>query len=176
VFLLLSYHPVRISTGVPRFWFWFREGADSRVALQDLITMAEVVSGEGAEEQLDSNKLELGYGSHEKNRIQVSNTKKPLFFYVNLAKRYMQQHDEVELSALGMAIATVVTVAEILKNNGLAVERRILTSTIDMRDEARGRPIQKAKVEIVLAKSENFDELMAAAAEEREVAPEVNGN
>ncbi|KAL3681933.1 hypothetical protein R1sor_024889 [Riccia sorocarpa] len=118
------------------------------------------------------NSVGLGFESHEKNRIQVSNTKKPLFFYVNLAKRYMQQHDEVELSALGMAIATVVTVAEILKNNGLAVEKRILTSTIDMRDEARGRPIQKAKVEIVLAKSENFDELMAAAAEEREVAPE----
>ena len=59
------------------------------------------------------------------NRIQVSNTKKPLFFYVNLAKRYMQQHEEVELSALGMAIATVVTVAEILKNNGLAVEKNL---------------------------------------------------
>ena len=58
------------------------------------------------------------------NRIQVSNTKKPLFFYVNHAKRYMQQHEEVELSALGMAIATVVTVAEILKNNGLAVEKK----------------------------------------------------
>ncbi|CAM6023503.1 unnamed protein product [Sphagnum balticum] len=110
---------------------------------------------------------------HKKNRIQVSNTKKPLFFYVNLAKRYMQQHEEVELSALGMAIATVVTVAEILKNNGLAVEKRILTSTVDMRDEARGRPIQKAKVEIILVKSGQFDELMAAAAEEREVAPEV---
>jgi hypothetical protein len=40
--------------------------------------------------------------AHKKNRIQVSNTKKPLFFYVNLAKRYMQQHNEVELSALGM--------------------------------------------------------------------------
>ena len=65
---------------------------------------------------------------HKKNRIQVSNTKKPIFFYVNLAKvfrktllsekflfwflfltvsgfclqRYMQQHNEVELSALGM--------------------------------------------------------------------------
>ncbi|KAH9565553.1 hypothetical protein CY35_04G084200 [Sphagnum magellanicum] len=103
---------------------------------------------------------------HKKNRIQVSNTKKPLFFYVNLAKRYMQQHEEVELSALGM-------VAEILKNNGLAVEKRILTSTVDMRDEARGRPIQKAKVEIILVKSGQFDELMAAAAEEREVAPEV---
>ncbi|CAN6441871.1 unnamed protein product [Victoria cruziana] len=107
--------------------------------------------------------------THKKNRIQVSNTKKPLFFYVNLAKRYMQQHNEVELSALGMAIATVVTVAEILKNNGLAVEKKIMTSTVDMKDESRGRPIQKAKIEILLGKTENFDELMAAAAEEREV-------
>ncbi len=110
--------------------------------------------------------------NHKKNRIQVSNTKKPLFFYVNLAKRYMQQHNEVELSALGMAIATVVTIAEILKNNGLAVEKKIMTSTVDMKDESRGRPIQKAKIEILLGKTENFDELMAAAAEEREVADE----
>ncbi|KAF8406952.1 hypothetical protein HHK36_006073 [Tetracentron sinense] len=137
--------------------------------------------------------------SHKKNRIQVSNTKKPLFFYVNLAKRYMQQYNEVELSALGMgggiaialrfthelflygllndcdvfsvisaAIATVVTIAEILKNNGLAVEKKIMTSTVDMKDELRGRPIQKAKIEILLGKTENFDELMTAAAEERE--------
>ncbi|XP_048331314.2 uncharacterized protein At2g34160 isoform X3 [Ziziphus jujuba] len=81
----------------------------------------------------------------KKNRIQVSNTKKPLFFYVNLAKRYMQQHNEVELSALGM---------------------EIMTSTVDMREDAGGRPIQKAKIEILLGKSEKFDELMAAAAEE----------
>ncbi|KVI11679.1 DNA/RNA-binding protein Alba-like protein [Cynara cardunculus var. scolymus] len=111
---------------------------------------------------------------HKKNRIQVSNTKKPLFFYVNLAKRYMQQHNEVELSALGMvaliipvAIATVVTIAEILKNNGFAVEKKIMTSTVDMKDESRGRPIQKAKIEILLGKTDKFDELMAAAAEER---------
>nr|KJB64785.1 hypothetical protein B456_010G064500 [Gossypium raimondii] len=69
------------------------------------------------------NNINLVADSLKKNRIQVSNTKKPLFFYVNLAKRYMQQHNEVELSALGMAIATVVTIAEILKNNGLAVEK-----------------------------------------------------
>ncbi|KAG0630864.1 hypothetical protein M758_1G209200, partial [Ceratodon purpureus] len=92
--------------------------------------------------------------------------------YCTVLQRYMQQHEEVELSALGMAIATVVTVAEILKNNGLAIEKRILTSTVDMKDETRGRPIQKAKVEIILGKSEHFDELMAAAAEERELAPE----
>ncbi|KAK9697815.1 hypothetical protein RND81_08G063000 [Saponaria officinalis] len=101
-----------------------------------------------------------------KNRIQVSNTKKPLFFYVNLAKRYMQQHNEVELSALGMAISTVVTIAEILKNNGLAVEKKIMTSTVDIRDDSRGRPVQKAKIEILLGKTENFDKLMAAAAAE----------
>jgi hypothetical protein len=70
-----------------------------------------------------------GSGGGNSNLIQVSNTKKPLFFYVNLAKvrtppppslilsrtripdllgllkslqRYMQQHGEVDLSALGM--------------------------------------------------------------------------
>nr|KAJ0203592.1 hypothetical protein LSAT_V11C500275620 [Lactuca sativa] len=124
--------------------------------------------------------INMSSDSYKKNRIQVSNTKKPLFFYVNLAKRYMQQHNEVELSALGMvppsyintisaAIATVVTVAEILKNNGFAVEKKIMTSTVEMKGESRGRPVQKAKIEIVLGKTENFDELMAAAQEEREL-------
>ncbi|XP_058743961.1 uncharacterized protein At2g34160-like [Vicia villosa] len=102
--------------------------------------------------------------SNKKNRIQVSNTKKPLFFYVNLAKRYIQQHNEVELSALGMAIATVVTIAEILKNNGLATEKKVLTSTVGMKDENKGRLVQKAKIEIVLGKSEKFDNLMAHSA------------
>ncbi|XP_072148715.1 uncharacterized protein At2g34160 [Setaria viridis] len=64
------------------------------------------------------------------NRIQVSSSKKPLFFYVNLAKKYMQQHGDVELSALGLAISTVVTIAEILKNNGLAVEKKIRALTV----------------------------------------------
>ncbi|XP_022965411.1 uncharacterized protein At2g34160-like [Cucurbita maxima] len=101
--------------------------------------------------------------TQKKNRIQVSNTKKPLFFYVNLAKRYIQQHNEVELSALGMAITTVVTIAEILKNNGLATEKKVLTSTVGMKDENKGRLVQKAKIEIVLGKSEKFDSLMTAA-------------
>ncbi|XP_078428842.1 alba DNA/RNA-binding protein [Wolffia australiana] len=121
--------------------------------------MEEITEGVGGINIVDA---------HKKNRIQVSNTKKPLFFYVNLAKRYMQQHNDVELSALGMAIATVVTIAEILKNNGLAVEKKITTSTVEVKDESRGRPMQKAKIEILLGKTANFDELMAAAAEERE--------
>ncbi|KAK6248210.1 hypothetical protein QUC31_019775 [Theobroma cacao] len=101
---------------------------------------------EGITEGVNNLNITDSSASNKKNRIQVSNTKKPLFFYVNLAKRYMQQHNEVELSALGMAIATVVTIAEILKNNGLAVEKKIMTSTVDMREESGGRPVQKAKV------------------------------
>ncbi|KAL0335509.1 UNVERIFIED_CONTAM: hypothetical protein Sradi_4762800 [Sesamum radiatum] len=100
----------------------------------------------------------------KKNRIQVSNTKKPLFFYVNLAKRYLQQHKEIELSALGMAITTVVTIAEILKNNGFVTEKSIVTSTVGMKDVAKGRVIHKARIEIVLEKSEKFDSLIAATA------------
>ena len=74
-----------------------------------------------------------------------------------------------------------------------------MTSTVDVKDDSRNRPIQKAKVtyfscmksnsvasasayhfliliycygqiEIVLGKTEKFDELMAAAEEEREAA------
>lgn len=38
-------------------------------------------------------------------------------------QRYIRQYNDVELSALGMAIPTVVTIAEILKSNGLAIEK-----------------------------------------------------
>ncbi|KAL0856119.1 hypothetical protein Bca101_061272 [Brassica carinata] len=108
--------------------------------------------------------------TQKKNRIQVSNTKKPLFFYVNLAKRYIQQHNEVELSALGMAITTVVTISEILKNNGLAKEKKVLTSTVGMKDDVKGKIVQKTKIEIVLGKSDKFDSLMTPAPEEEAVA------
>lgn len=74
----------------------------------------------------------------------------------------MQNYDEVELSALGMAIGTVVTVSEILKNNGLATEKKILTSTIGTKDELKGRLVRKAKIEILLCKSENFNSIMSS--------------
>ncbi|CAA3030980.1 DNA RNA-binding Alba [Olea europaea subsp. europaea] len=113
------------------------------------------------------NNININGDSYKKNRIQVSNTKRPLFFYVGLAKRYMQQYNEVELSALGMAISTVVSVAEILKDNGFAIEKKIMTSTVEIKDEMRGRKITKAKLEVALGKTDKFDELMAAAAEAR---------
>ncbi|KAE8699134.1 TPX2 family protein, putative isoform 1 [Hibiscus syriacus] len=85
-------------------------------------------------------------------------------------QRYIQQHNEVELSALGMAITTVVTIAEILKNNGLAIEKKVSTSTVNMKDENKGRVVLKAKIEIVLGKSDKFDLFMNAS----NVAPETD--
>ncbi|KAB8117520.1 hypothetical protein EE612_059634, partial [Oryza sativa] len=125
-----------------------------------------MVGEEMAEAEHDEEEAEAG-ASAKKNRIQVSTNKKPLYFYVNLAKRYMQNYDEVELSALGMAIGTVVTVAEILKNNGLATEKKILTSTIGTKDESKGRLVRKAKIEILLCKSENFNSIMSSKKSDR---------
>ena len=56
---------------------------------------------------------------------------------------------------------TVVTVAEILKNNGLVEAKRIQTSAVDVTLD-NGRTVQKAHVEITLAKSAKFDEILAA--------------
>ncbi|KAI0523299.1 hypothetical protein KFK09_005694 [Dendrobium nobile] len=106
-------------------------------------------------------------GLQKRNRIQVSTNKKPVYFYVNLAKRFMERHNEIELSALGMAIGTVVTVAEILKNNGLATEKKIMTSTVGTKDEANGRLVRKAKIEILLSKTQNSSDLVTAAKTER---------
>ncbi|OAY80894.1 Uncharacterized protein ACMD2_01054 [Ananas comosus] len=93
----------------------------------------------------------------------------------SISPRYMQQHNEIELSALGMAIGTVVTVAEILKNNGLATEKKILTSTVGTKDDTKGRLVRKARIEILLHKSENFNNLVPAtkADQIKAVQPEI---
>ncbi|XAR57360.1 hypothetical protein NMG60_11025479 [Bertholletia excelsa] len=116
----------------------------------------------------DSAKLAGKIDAQKKNRIQVSNTKKPLLFYLNLAKRYMNQHNDVVLSALGMAIPTVVTIAEILKANGYATEKKVLTSTVGTKDENKGRTVQKPKIEIVLEKNEKTDSKTTAEEEAKE--------
>ncbi|XP_047331010.1 uncharacterized protein At2g34160-like [Impatiens glandulifera] len=91
----------------------------------------------------------------KKIKIQVSNTKKPLIFYLNLAKKYIKVYKYVVLSALGMAIPTVITIAEILKNNGVALEKKVLTSSVGSKDETKGRMIQKPKIEILMERCEN---------------------
>ncbi|CAN6830492.1 unnamed protein product [Brassica oleracea] len=144
-------------------------------------------------------------GDSQEEHVQVSNMKKPLFFYVNLVKRevclvdlvliperslaficppkclfvfQIEQFEKVSESILcdmhchGLVslffvyftfncfnlhttITMVVTISEILKNTGLTTEKKVLTSTVGMNDEAKGNMI-----EIVLGKSDKFDSLV----------------
>lgn len=95
-------------------------------------------------------------------RILVSSSRKPVS-YINLAKRFLAEHGEVQLSALGIAIAPAVTVAEILKARGLAVDKRIQTALETLADDNRTR--QKPKIDIVLTKSLEFDNIVARETE-----------
>ncbi|KAL4529762.1 hypothetical protein Ndes2526B_g04556 [Nannochloris sp. 'desiccata'] len=101
------------------------------------------------------------------SRVLISSTRKPVS-YLNVCKRRLQEDGEVHLSALGVAISSLVTVAEILKNKGLAVEKKIITllETREDGEDSKGR--QKPKMEMILAKSDKFDELMAIEAKEDE--------
>mmetsp|Transcript_5694 Transcript_5694/g.14197 ORF Transcript_5694/g.14197 Transcript_5694/m.14197 type:complete len:126 (+) Transcript_5694:53-430(+) len=86
-------------------------------------------------------------GTFKTNLVQVSNVKKPLFFYVNLAERLLAQFETLEFSALGLAISTVVTVVEILKQNQVAVVTGIHTSTVDASEHSKEGAF-KAKIRI----------------------------
>ncbi|KAJ0092176.1 hypothetical protein Patl1_25222 [Pistacia atlantica] len=131
-------------------------------------------------------------------RIQVSNTKKPFIFYLNLAKMdrrngrnlsdliaiilvvvvllqsYIKQNDNVELSALGMAIPTVVTIAEILKRDGLVNNKEVKISTLDSKEDHRGSFIQKPKIQIILAKAESMVKTITAG--DAATAPQVESD
>ncbi|KAI3504204.1 hypothetical protein L1887_32749 [Cichorium endivia] len=85
-------------------------------------------------------------------RIQVSKTKKPFIFYLNLAKLGFQFQ-----SRNFHAIPTVVVISEILKANGIATQKLISISTIKTKDEFTGKPLQKAKIEIVMGKIDESD-------------------
>ncbi|KAE8685527.1 hypothetical protein F3Y22_tig00111096pilonHSYRG00125 [Hibiscus syriacus] len=92
----------------------------------------------------------------QKKEVQVSITK-PLVFYLN-AKRYINEFNEVELCGLGMAIPTVVTIAEILKRNGFAIQKGITTLTVlSTHEDRKCRHIEKAMIEIVLGKAKKFE-------------------
>ena len=67
----------------------------------------------------------------------MRSTRKPAS-YINTAKRFLQEHGEVQLSGLGTAIAPMVAAAEILKSRGLAVEKKIYTSLAHLQGEEDG--------------------------------------
>ena len=101
-------------------------------------------------------------------RIQVSLGKKPLYFYVNLAKKLLAEHGEVQLSALGFAMSNMVSVAEILKKEGMVEEKKLSTCIDTLTDRGRPRPVRKPKMEVILIKSADFDQKFAEQQKNRE--------
>ncbi|CAL5222322.1 g4667 [Coccomyxa viridis] len=95
--------------------------------------------------------------------ILVSSTRKPMS-YINLAKRFLSEHGEVHLSALGVAIGPMVTVAEILKSRHLAVVTKLRTSLEDVTVDQRLR--EKPKMDIILARSPDFDAVISQESSE----------
>ncbi|CAJ1926207.1 unnamed protein product [Sphenostylis stenocarpa] len=90
---------------------------------------------EGATKSKNANANGVNENGKKIIRIQVSKAKKPFFFYLNLAKKYIKQDNDVELCALGTAIPTVVIISEILKSNGWAIEKNIMTSTVGSKED-----------------------------------------
>jgi len=87
----------------------------------------------------NNNNAQQQQGDQDRNKIKVSSGRS-VFFYVDLATRFLKDQEDVELSGLGYAITTVVTIAEILKNQGVAAVKKINTSTMDIKE----RPVSKA--------------------------------
>ena len=108
-------------------------------------------------------------------------------------QKILGEFGEVRLSGLGVAMSSLVTVAEILKSRGLVTEKKIITSLEELdSDDGSGyvfvsqsnsllitvflcfadavascRKRKKPKLEIILEKTANFEELVAKEAAER---------
>ncbi|PPD70005.1 hypothetical protein GOBAR_DD33120 [Gossypium barbadense] len=117
------------------------EVSESPMAQEEVKNEATIIAG-------DDGNMENG-----KNPVLVA--------VVATAERYINEFNEVELCGLGM-IPTVVTIAEILKRNGFAIQKGIMTSTVlSTQEDRKGRQIEKAKIEIVLGKAEKFGAMNA---------------
>eukprot|EP00761_Pharyngomonas_kirbyi_P008577 gb/GECH01008589.1/.p1 GENE.gb/GECH01008589.1/~~gb/GECH01008589.1/.p1 ORF type:complete len:121 (+),score=36.44 gb/GECH01008589.1/:1-363(+) len=98
-------------------------------------------------------------------RIQIS-SRMPLFFYVNLVKKRLKD-GQVELSGLGNAINSVVSVAEITRTNELGNISDITTDMADVSGDPV-RAVQKPMMHLTLTKSDKYDQMIAEQEKEKE--------
>eukprot|EP00877_Chromochloris_zofingiensis_P012288 jgi/Chrzof1/7312/Cz02g19010.t1 len=75
-----------------------------------------------------------------------------------------------------MAVSTMVSVAEILKKDGLAIDKKIMTCLDSINDDGRQRSIQKPKMIVELTKSEQFDQIIAEQEREAAAAKAADAN
>ncbi|XP_022022810.1 uncharacterized protein At2g34160 [Helianthus annuus] len=78
----------------------------------------------------------------EKNQISVVGVPDAILVkYMEVTEEYIKRYNNVKLSALGMAIPTVVLISEILKEHGLATQKLIAVSTVQTNDKFTSRHI-----------------------------------
>ncbi|KAL6785702.1 hypothetical protein ACKKBF_B01295 [Auxenochlorella protothecoides x Auxenochlorella symbiontica] len=97
-------------------------------------------------------------------RILISSQRSPMT-YLSTAKRHLQQHGSVHITALGTALSSLVTLSEVLKNSKLVDEVKLTTCLEHFKDEFSDR--QKPKMDIMLTKSAAFDKIMAEEAKKQ---------
>lgn len=93
--------------------------------------------------------------------IQVSG-KRNHAYYVNLALKVFQRrewYNNLELSGLGNAIPSIVSIAEILKRYKVAEVEKIETSMVELSDGEGTRPLQKAKIVVLMKKISSIPEI-----------------
>ena len=101
-----------------------------------------------------------------KNNVQVS-ANRSKFLYADITKHLLAGGEkDVVISALGLAIADAVGVAEMLKNQEMVTVTRIHTSR---GEESGARSHNADKIEITVAKSKAFD---AKYAEQQKIREE----
>jgi len=103
--------------------------------------------------------------SRRKNNVQVGSTRSN-FVYCDLAKHLLAGGEpEVEISALGKAIADAVSVVEMLKNQGMVSVVKLYTCR---GEEAAGKRRTTDKISITVAKSPDFDRIYAEQQSKRQ--------
>lgn len=99
--------------------------------------------------------------------MKISSAKKP-GVYVGASQKVLAEHGIVRLSALGAAMSSLVTVAEILKSKDLAVEKKVMISLEEFEnDDESGTTRRKPKLEVLLERSDNFEEAVKKDEAER---------
>jgi hypothetical protein len=86
--------------------------------------------------------------------VQVS-AKRNHTYYVNLCLKVFQRREwytQLELSGLGNAIPSIVSITEILKRYKVATVKKIETSLVELSDVEGSRPLPKAKIVVILDK------------------------
>jgi len=109
------------------------------------------------------NRLQLPARNYQHSiySIQVSG-KRNHTYYVNLALKVFQRrgwYNMLELSGLGNAIPSIVSIAEILKRYKVGAVRKIETSLVELSDGEGSRSLQKAKIVVLMEKTSSVPEI-----------------